>query len=165
MHCKRARLEIALWVGNDLDDASIGRLQRHLAICPVCREEWRRMESSLRTLHDSSDSLLGDPELRPARSVWPKVAARLASPEFQGPASRFNGWVPALAIASIFLAMVVIANTARVQPTYIAPHQIPVGEAQFVVDPGEWQPLDAAQSPLPGGTRGTAGYLPPLPRR
>ncbi|MEX0702681.1 MAG: hypothetical protein WD069_11345 [Planctomycetales bacterium] len=141
MHCKRARVEIALWAGNDLDAVSIGRLQRHLATCPCCRDHWRDMKSSLRALHESSDTLVetAGEGARP-ESVWPAVAVRLAAPDFRGPAGRFNGWVPAIAVAAIFLAMVTLANTARRPATYGemygSPYAIPVQNVDWQLFPG-----------------------------
>ncbi|MEX0718176.1 MAG: zf-HC2 domain-containing protein [Planctomycetaceae bacterium] len=164
MHCKRAKTEIALWVGNDLDAVSIGRLQRHLAICPSCREHWQGMTSSLRALHDSGDSLLLDELHEPKRapsppSVWPAVAVRLASPDFQGPAGRFNGWIPAIAVAAIFLAMVSIANTARMSPIQVEPRMAPINHAVFPAEQdaagGVWfvaDPADRGRGEFENGT-------------
>lgn len=160
MHCKRAKTEIALWVGNDLDAASIGRLQRHLATCPGCRDHWHGMTSSLRALHDSSDSLLNEPPPGERRrcSVWSAVSVRLASPGFQGSAGRFNGWVPAIAVAAIFLAMVTIANTARITPMSIDPRVVPAETIVFPTEPGSDRGVRFVTDPAPfdsfgGGTR------------
>ena len=102
MNCKRAKLSIALAVGNDLDDAAAGELQQHLAGCTSCRMHRRELESSLGALQTPPDS-----ELFAAQdSVWPTVLGRLPSRREQ----RFNGWIPAAALAAAALMMISIIN-------------------------------------------------------
>jgi hypothetical protein len=95
MNCKRAKAEIALSVGDDLDATSKQELEQHLVICAHCRNHWMRLQSSLRILRKSdvkSDKLLSD-------SVWPGVSTKLAS---RGDASmsQFNGWLAATAVVA-----------------------------------------------------------------
>lgn len=96
MNCKRAQRNIALWVGQDLDESSEQMLQRHLACCPGCREFAQQMKSCLHMLqnpeHEPTDSCSYD--------LWPTVAAKLTAAEKQLAAQRFNGWLPATVMAA-----------------------------------------------------------------
>lgn len=109
MFCRRARRDIALYIGDDLDDASKRRLKRHLAACPRCRAHYQQVKASLSPLYERDDSA---PE--PADdhdSIWPGMIIRLPAVEKQREAPRFNGWLPAMAVAASCLAIVVFART------------------------------------------------------
>ena len=74
MNCDEARLEIALWVGNDLDEASrIEELRRHIAICPECRRHARSLQSSM-VLLGAVDQ---DQTFDPGDSLWPDLQSRI----------------------------------------------------------------------------------------
>ena len=102
MNCKRVRLEIALWVGNDLDGSAIEGLQRHLSECSKCRQHWEKLKSSLMRLKD--------PVVSGARamhdSVWPGLLARLPARGGDPQPVQFNGWLPALAVIAASVAIV-----------------------------------------------------------
>jgi hypothetical protein len=102
MNCKRARLSIALAVGNDLDGAAETQLQQHLAGCTSCRTHRRELESSLGALQAPPDEEV----FASHDSVWPALLARLPSMREQ----RFNGWIPAAALAAAVLMMISIVN-------------------------------------------------------
>ncbi len=107
MNCKRANAEIALWVGNDLDESAERSLRRHLAKCPGCRKHWRKMKASLRMLQENDEDLSETRDI----SLWPRLSVALATAEEQNAhGSRFNGWVPALAVAAACLAMISLSN-------------------------------------------------------
>ena len=101
MNCKRARSEIALWVGNDLDEEAEAKLEQHLAECHHCRKYLREMQASLSTLrepnHDSYRSQFD--------SVWPRLSTQLPSREKIRRAERFNGWLPAATVVAACLMM------------------------------------------------------------
>ncbi|MCH8828555.1 MAG: zf-HC2 domain-containing protein [Planctomycetes bacterium] len=101
MNCKRARLEVALWVGNDLDGKAEQVLKEHLAECGRCRIHWKRMKESLRHLHDPEDSAA----YRIDSSIWPDLLSQLPT-RGDGPRPvEFNGWLPATAVVAACLAI------------------------------------------------------------
>ncbi len=114
MNCKRARANIALWVGDDLDDATGHQLERHLATCPPCREHRERMQTGLTILSE----VKCENTATSADSIWPTVSSRLSVCDEALRAPRFNGWVPAIAVAGIFLAIVSIASTSGPAPQF-----------------------------------------------
>ncbi len=99
MNCEHARRLLPLWVGRDLSDAGDAELLRvHVAACPKCHAQWRRLQSSLDALQSVSTAAMEvEPrsDLRP--SLWPRVSAAL--PECPRGRDRFQGWIPAVAIA------------------------------------------------------------------
>jgi hypothetical protein len=114
MNCTRAKSEIALWVGGDVDNRDTEQLRRHVALCSECREYRSRMAGSLRVLQEPATPAaynLHD-------SVWPNVQSRLSvqSQVEADRAERLNRWLPAAAIAVACLA--VIAITSEPQPRH-----------------------------------------------
>ncbi len=74
MNCDDVRLELALWVGNDLDDpARIEELRRHIATCPDCRLRSKSLQSSM-VLLGATDP---DPTYDNPESLWPELNARI----------------------------------------------------------------------------------------
>jgi hypothetical protein len=108
MKCKQAKTQIALWVGNDLEEAAQQKLRGHLTECPECREHSRQLKVSLRALEsvERMDALV------PA-SVWPNLSVRLAGRRVDFGMNRFNGWVAAVAVAASALAMFSISLTSN----------------------------------------------------
>ena len=74
MNCDEVRLELALWVGNDLDDpARIEELRRHVATCPDCRLKSKSLQSSM-VLLGATDP---NPTFDIPDSLWPELNARI----------------------------------------------------------------------------------------
>ena len=74
MTCDEVRLELALWVGNDLDDpARIEELRRHVATCPDCRLRSKSLQSSMVLLGATNP----DPTYDNPESLWPELNARI----------------------------------------------------------------------------------------
>jgi predicted anti-sigma-YlaC factor YlaD len=96
MNCKRAKVEIALWVGGDLGDAPEVSLKQHLGECSGCHRYWRQMKNSLRFLQEPDEDSL--PVL--TDSMWPDLSSRLSSRETMWRRGQFNGWIPAALIAA-----------------------------------------------------------------
>ena len=92
MNCEQSRQLLPLWVGNDLSDKTeVEALRLHVAACPKCREQQRRLQLSLDALQTISTSAMElGTHSRP--SLWPLVAAAL--PEWPRGRDRFNGWIP-----------------------------------------------------------------------
>ena len=106
MNCKQAQRDIALWVGQDLDDPrERDDVKRHVASCPDCRTYYRRMKGALKTLGraDAPETYVS------AGSLWPELASRINDRESAGPRGRFNGWMPFVAMtAACFILMLVV---------------------------------------------------------
>jgi len=105
MNCRRARQNIALFAGNDLDPLTARELHQHLKICRECECHWKTMKASVEALQ------------APARdpmplhdSVWPGLSARLAQRARVGRPHRFNGWAPALVVVAACLMMLLFAQ-------------------------------------------------------
>lgn len=109
MNCKRARTEIALWAGDDLDEQAAGPLLRHLALCLECREYRRQMVSSVHVLQEPE----GPCSVELHDSVWPGLAGRLPSRDEARQADRLNRWLPAAAVAVACLAVIVFTSEAE----------------------------------------------------
>lgn len=128
MNCKLAEQNLALWVGGDLDEASVRELEEHLALCSACRAVGRRLKSTQRTLVKASHIELTRPKAKATgttngggqvqmlrdhdESVWPNVARGLRALEARKRRQRFNGWVPAAAVIAACLAIILSPRPA-----------------------------------------------------
>lgn len=74
MNCDEVKLELALWIGNDLDDPTrIEELRRHIATCPQCRSQAKSLQTSIGVL----GSIDPDPTFDQQDSLWPELNARI----------------------------------------------------------------------------------------
>jgi len=106
MNCEQASRLLPLWVGRDLSDAGDAEsLRVHVATCSKCRAQHRRLQESLDALQ--SISTAAEQQSYPRPSLWPRVAAAL--PEWSRGKDRFNGWVPAAAMALAATLMVAVS--------------------------------------------------------
>lgn len=108
MNCQRARSQISLWVGGDLDASAWECVREHLRECPSCQSYQVRMQKMLELLGSSDDS--HDPAIEnelSQDSLWPALSAQLAKRQRKRKRTdEFNGWVPALAMAAVCVVMV-----------------------------------------------------------
>ena len=107
MNCKRARLHIALHVGDDLDAAGVVELDRHLAACADCRDYTAQFAGPLDSLHGN---IVKPGELQD--SLWPELLDKLPA----RPGNRileFNGWWIALAVSAACLAILMFWQDER----------------------------------------------------
>ena len=119
MNCRQARIDLALCVGEDLPEAARREsLRQHVAQCPGCRAHYKRLRGMLRVLeatdHDRTYDV-GD-------SLWPQLSNRIRRlEESPGPSSRFNGWLPFVAVTAACALLVVVmdvrAPTASTSPS------------------------------------------------
>lgn len=109
MNCDQASRLLPLWVGHDLSDAGDAELLRiHVAACQKCREQQRRLQQSLDVLQSISTAATDVEQQSHGRpSLWPRVAVAL--PERPRGRDRFNGWIPATAMALAALLMVAVS--------------------------------------------------------
>lgn len=123
MNCRQARIDLALCVGEDLPDAARREsLKQHVAQCPGCRAHYKRLRGTLRVL-ESSDR---DRTYDVGGSLWPQVSHRIRRLE-EAPqlASRFNGWLPFVAVTAACAMLIVamdIQGPAPVQPHGLRPY-------------------------------------------
>ena len=110
MNCEQARRLLPLWVGRDLSDAGdVASLLVHVAACPKCGAQHRRLQQCLDALQTISTAAV-EPPSRARPSLWPRVAAAL--PECPRGRDRFNGWIPAAAMALAATLMVAVSISA-----------------------------------------------------
>jgi hypothetical protein len=74
MNCDEVKLELALWVGSDLDDPTrIEELRRHVATCPQCRTQAKSLQASMSVL----GAIDPNPTFDHSQSLWPELNARI----------------------------------------------------------------------------------------
>ena len=114
MNCKQARRLLPLWVGRDLSDAGdTVPLQIHVAACPKCHARQRQLQESLDALQSISTTATEvETQSHSRPSLWPRVAAAL--PEWPRGRDRFNGWIPACAMA-LAAALMMAVSISTVQ--------------------------------------------------
>jgi hypothetical protein len=126
LSCRKTRHRLALLAGNDLEERDLPETQRHLAVCPRCREVWQSLRHSQEALEGVisapaedqgqaavagtySEGMRG-PEASASRgSVWPAVARHIVVIDEQAAATSWRGWLPAAALAAACLAIVMVA--------------------------------------------------------
>ncbi len=144
MNCRQAHTDIALWAGGDLDEAGLLSLKRHLEVCLACRCYHEEMRFLMRLVDECPLREQADEASKRAveDSLWPTLATRLVS--LPSPQSdRFNGWVPAVAVAAVCLATVLIASP----PQMLAPEEAAVYSSANAED---WShPQSSAEVVLP----------------
>ncbi len=111
MNCRHARSDLALWVGRDLTDTHRREeLRRHVSRCPECRTHYSRLKQTLRVLESTDEA----PTYDAAESLWPELSSRIqqrAATRGRGPTSRFNGWLPFVAMTAACALLVVVMET------------------------------------------------------
>ncbi len=112
MQCKTAQRQMALAVGDDLEQADAQELQRHLAQCSVCRGLWEQHRQSFAVLQDTrvvASAVKRD-------SVWPSVATRLQQRQAGGRRRANDLWISALAIAAGIVVVFVFSQDGQMPP-------------------------------------------------
>lgn len=141
MKCREARLEIALLVGNDLQDAAAREvLKQHVSVCPECRQHYRDLKQSLGVLEQADKPSTF--EVR--ESLWPKVSQRLQIRRQQESAPRPKRWWPMAAVMAACVLLLVLIQPAP-QPS---PSGIPMERGMFPMSlPGVEQPRPETSVP------------------
>lgn len=108
MNCPQALRLLPLWIGRDLPDASEAEaLRMHLAHCQACSLQQRQLQASLDALQSISTTSLAGESGEPRPSLWPRLAMVLKdAPRHR---DRFNGWIPATAMALAAALMVAVS--------------------------------------------------------
>jgi predicted anti-sigma-YlaC factor YlaD len=105
MNCKKAKTQVALLIGNDLEPAILADVRGHLGQCVSCRQHFEQLSNCLEVLQAPPRGY--NPE---EGSLWPKVSVRLASPAAGQKPHRLSGWAPTLAVAAACTAMFWVAS-------------------------------------------------------
>lgn len=107
MNCKRAKREIALQIGGDLDDAQAQKLRMHLAACPECSDYSKEMQVGYDVLRAPAED---DVALHDEKSIWPDVSSVLTTraqrPQSLQQSLHLTGWLPATAAVAACLLIV-----------------------------------------------------------
>ena len=112
MNCNVAQHELALAAGQDLNPQDQDALNRHLAVCPDCRQHWRNLQDSTDVLQQVS---AGDEHFGP--SLWPDLEARLNArrqPVIESERATPAGWLPVIAMALATAATIAFALSTPV---------------------------------------------------
>lgn len=115
MTCAELDDRLDAWVDRTLPEADRREVESHLAACPACREQERRLRQLL--AHASALPR----SVSPPRDLWPEISRRIER-ERAWSWPRIRSWQPLLAVA----AAVVIALLAVVlrQPAPTPPHTV-----------------------------------------
>lgn len=123
MDCRRAKTGLALWVGEDLPDAAeVAALRRHVSRCPSCARYLSQLQASQEALRAAQS---GPPAF--VTSIWPQVKSEIVRHEKQKRQERFNGWIPAVAMAAAVLMIVGVSFG----PQLGTPSGVWQGDGQF----------------------------------
>ena len=104
--CEQVRTELALHAGGDLDDPqTLGKVEKHLAGCPHCRQMFSQLVSGMEVLQMCAANAASVPRT----SLWPALARRLpVTATYSAAAAQFNFWVPTAAMTAACAAMLVV---------------------------------------------------------
>lgn len=107
--CRKTRRLLALCVGNDLDERDAAGVERHLAVCPDCREIRQGLHQSQQALDAVRPTAAPDKQL--SVSVWPGVSRHIRSIDEQSVvepavAPGWHEWLPTGALAAACVAMI-----------------------------------------------------------
>lgn len=110
MKCKQAKASIALWVGNDLEEENIPELERHVTVCPCCRFFWKQIQQTQQVLQQVDckpfSATHGDDQ-----SIWQDLSTKIDRNTEHFQRERFNGWLPALAVVSACLLLLLYSQS------------------------------------------------------
>ena len=111
LNCRKTRRLLALAAGNDLEERDLSGTQRHLAVCPQCRDVWhglRRTQQALEQVRSTPAAEKGPPDAGHS-SLWPTVARHVRAIDAQAAKADWRGWLPVGALAAACLAVVMVA--------------------------------------------------------
>jgi hypothetical protein len=146
INCRRTRRLLALWAGSDLEQRESRVAERHLAVCPGCREVWEQLQQSQQLLEKVRAASLPDTAVAesPANagnwsgiSVWPSVARNIRSIDKRSTndwsgTSNWRDWLPAGAVAAACVAIMAVVLPEPL-PESVSPSVIEAYPAAFGV--------------------------------
>ncbi|MBS0261336.1 MAG: zf-HC2 domain-containing protein [Planctomycetes bacterium] len=103
--CRKTRHLLALSAGNDVDAREVVGLERHLAVCPQCRELQQELRHSQQILEAVQPAgAMADQDFT---SVWSGVSRQIRRLEQQPTSHDWRNWMPTLTLAAACLALMV----------------------------------------------------------
>lgn len=144
INCRTTRRLLALWAGNDLEERESRRAERHLAVCPPCREAWEQLKRSQRVLDRVRPAPADDARLDV--SLWPAVARQVRVIDATSVAPNWRGWLPAGALAAACFAVLMVSLPDAPFGGGMAGNSAPVilAPSRLVSDPRESQETSSA---------------------
>jgi len=133
INCRRTRRLLALWAGSDLEHRECQVAERHLAVCPKCREVWERLRQSQQVLEGFRPAPLEEWER--SLSVWPAVARHIPSIDDQVIVPNWRDWLPAGAVAAACLGIIVLTLPEAPMTESVSPSVITSYPATFGSNP------------------------------
>ncbi|MGC1272789.1 MAG: hypothetical protein WBC44_03715 [Planctomycetaceae bacterium] len=115
---ERARRQIALLAGDDLEGEQQDEARRYVDSCPDCRGHWLRLRGCLDVLDCAGKTSGPGAET----SLWPVIESRLRPTVVMRRSDQFNGWVPALSMAAACIALLIAGQMDGVAPVDFALH-------------------------------------------
>lgn len=106
--CRRVRKVLALWAGNDVELHEQVSAERHMAMCPGCREHWTMLQTGQQVLEQARLIPAGSTE--PVRSVWPEVQRQIRTLQAEPESPAWHGWLPMGALAAACLAVILTTS-------------------------------------------------------
>lgn len=151
MNCRKTRRLLALWAGNDLVQREYQAAERHLAVCPGCREVWKGLEQSQHVLESVRSAPVEEREQAascPPTSAWPWVARHIRSLGGRqraisnwGNGSNWRDWLPAGAVAAACLVIISVTLSEAPMGDSVSPSVIMSSPAAFESNPRHLGPF------------------------
>lgn len=124
MDCHQAQSDIALWVGNDLEEPECLELSLHLDVCPNCARYQQDMQRTWSLLEESMSSDGHCQSGRPGQqestslsdSLWPALSVRLSTTTRPADNREFPGWIPALALTTVAATLMILVTGPAAGP-------------------------------------------------
>ncbi len=144
MHCRIARRQMALAVGEDLPQTESAELNSHLVECPTCQQAWTGHQQGFVALQSSRV----EPVVAVPRStVWPVVARRIQRRALIPRRVELNGWIASLVVMSASILVFVFSLD---EPEFARPS----GKRRLVIS---GTPVLLTPGPLTGDNVGRTG--------
>jgi hypothetical protein len=105
LNCRKVQRLLALWAGNDIDEAGRVEAERHMASCPHCRESWGRLNTGRQALERLRTSEAESAPL--GASIWPVVERQIRVIDHEAATANWRGWLPVGALAAACVAILV----------------------------------------------------------
>jgi hypothetical protein len=177
LNCRKTRRLLALSAGNDVEERDLAGTERHLAVCPACREVWQGLRQSQQVLEQVVAAPVADlgaiashgpaGSVWPPPAIWPSVARHLRTIDARASAPNWRGWLPSAALAAACLAVVMVALPESPSASITARRRdLPVTFPKLFVgafDPAYLSHLKITRFPDADGDEGGAGDRFPQP--
>ncbi len=148
MKCKQAKAFIALWVGNDLEQNSVGELERHVTVCPCCRTFWKNIEQTQQVLQQVDESSF-EPLPPESDSIWQEISQRIDRNEEQIQRERFRGGVPAMALIAACLLLLFYSHSRSRSPIPVAAQPTPTFDRQDSFSEATFPEINFSEATFP----------------